>query len=79
MIRVTCDGCDKPIDRDNDAWFGVDYNPAPEPIHPDPVEAMNEAETALVSSFKVSFGSDQEHHFCSAECMAAWGFGRSIE
>jgi hypothetical protein len=61
MITVTCDECHEPIDRDESRWFGVDYT-APLDVHPDPVQAMNDAEAEMVATLKVGFGGDHEFH-----------------
>lgn len=86
MIRVTCDTCDRPIDRDVDRWFGVDLNePIPKPVaaHPDPVQAMNDLDDELMATatgvLRMSFGGDHEHHFCSAACLSSWAFGQELE
>ncbi len=78
MIRVTCDGCDKTIDRDGDAHYRVDYENAPYVGSPDPVAQMNEAEQSLVATLRIG-GGDGEFHFCSASCLAGWGFKQTLE
>lgn len=77
MIRITCDGCDKPINRDDDPWFGVDFT-APIMQHPDPVEQMNDADDLMVGRL-LSINGDHEFHFCSATCLSGWGFKRTLE
>ena len=83
MIRVTCDNCADPIDRDDPdhAWFGVDVT---EPFgglaHPDPVQAMNDAEEQMVSGILsvARMGGDHEFHFCSAGCLGVWAMNKEM-
>lgn len=77
MIHTTCDNCHKPIDRDQPGWYGVDWD-APFTPHPDPVQALNEAEAEMVATLKVGFGSDHQFHFCSTECLTTWSVEREM-
>lgn len=82
MIRVTCDNCNDPIDRDDPqaTWYGLEVN---EPIkqHPDPVQAMNDAEDELMShlgTIRIGLGSDPDLHFCSAGCLGVWAMNKEM-
>lgn len=73
MIRVTCDGCEKPIDRDNDRWYGLDVT---EPVQP--IEFDEDDETQAVLT-ELRINGDHAHHFCSAECLSAWAFSKELD
>ena len=71
MIRVTCDGCDKAIDRDNERWFGVDLTEAPPSDEPD--------EDGYIELREISVTTEHANHFCSPECLSSWAFAQSLE
>ncbi len=69
MIRVTCDSCTAPIDRDEGTWYGLDVSEPPAPINDD-------GESELLT---LRVNGDHEFHFCSPPCLSAWAFGRGLE
>lgn len=71
MLRVTCDTCHEPIDRDDGGWFGVDFTPPPEPVEPDDEGRMIFAELQLL-------GQDHEFHFCSTDHLVSWAMERAF-
>lgn len=79
MITVTCDNCNSPIDRDTDEWYGLDHTEAAAPVHPDPVQAMNDAEDYAVATLSaIGLAGEHKWHFCSMECIAGWAFGEGM-
>lgn len=67
MILTTCDQCGTRLERAEQAWFGVNYTPAPEPL--------NEAEMIPL----LELTTDHEFHFCSAACLSSWSFAFGLE
>lgn len=71
MIRVSCDRCEKPIDREDSKWFGVDYTTPAEPI-------LVDGEDTGFTELK-QLGMDHEFHFCSVDCLTTWAFDRAFQ
>ena len=69
MKILRCDTCKADIDQDAQ-HFGADCFEAPQPIDPDNPDA---------GTFTMlhELGTN-EFHFCSPQCLAEWGFARSL-
>lgn len=80
MLTMTCDSCAKPIDRDRDLFFGVDFTPpAEEPLLLDELSGQETLDGVLGTLKTLNVTGDSEYHFCSPECLSTWAFGRTLE
>lgn len=75
MIRVTCDGCEKPIDRDSERWFGLDLSEPPRVLN---VGTLGNPATSVELLTELRVSGDHEYHFCSATCLSAWAFSKEL-